>query len=77
MEIPLSSEDLVEINKSLREWERLLTDGAGEYKKRADLISRIEVSRPGSGGDEVIGHFVLYDGWVGFKPLPWVGFGKP
>jgi hypothetical protein len=65
---PLSVADLRFIAKSLAEWERLLTNGSG-YKSRADLVSRIEVTRPWSDGVEVIGHFVLVDGWVGFTPL--------
>jgi hypothetical protein len=65
---PLTAADLRAIAKSLAEWERLLTDGGG-YKPRADLVTRIEVSRPWSDSDDIIGHFVLTDGWVGFAPL--------
>lgn len=65
---PLSSSDLERIAKALREWERLLINDAGEYKPRAELVTRIEVCRPDD-DDWVIGHFVLTDGWVGFQPL--------
>lgn len=67
-DIPLSHSDLLEIAKHLREWERLLTNDSGGYNARADLVTRIEVTRPWC-EDEVIGHFVLYDGWVGFRPI--------
>lgn len=66
--VPLTHDDLTVIAKHLREWERLLTNGCGGYKNRADLVSRMELLRPGT-DSEVIGHFVLYDGWVGFVPL--------
>lgn len=65
---PLSSSDLERIAKALREWERLLVNGDGGFKPRADLVTRIEVCRPDD-DDWVIGHFVLTDGWVGFQPL--------
>jgi len=66
---PLTADDLRRIAKSLAEWERLLTkrDGTAEYTPRAELVSRIEVTRPDD--SELIGHFVLVDGWVGFMPV--------
>ncbi|MGG7510972.1 hypothetical protein [Plantibacter sp. YIM 135249] len=66
MSTPFTADDLRRVAKSLEEWERLLIKrGTGEYAPRAELITRIEVTRP-DGGDEVIGHFVLDDGWLGF-----------
>lgn len=63
---PLSADDLRRIAKSLSDFERLLYD-AGGYKARAEFITRIEVTRPDD--SEVIGHFTLEDGWLGFMPL--------
>jgi hypothetical protein len=63
---PFTAEDLERIAKSLREWERLLLDRDAEYRARAELVNSIEVTRPDD-GTEVIGRFVLEDGWVGMR----------
>lgn len=63
---PFTSEDLRRIAKSLDEWNRLLINSkTADYRPRAELISRIAVTRPDD--TEVVGHFVLDDGWVGFE----------
>lgn len=66
--VPLTVSDLREIAKNLAEWERLLVKkGTDEYTDRARLVRSIEIERPDSDG-EVIGKFILTDGWVGFIP---------
>lgn len=70
LNIPLNAEELMQIVRRLREWERLLCSDAGDYKQRADIVTRIEITRPFSDGEgDQIGHFVLYDGWLGFEPI--------
>lgn len=68
-EVPLTHEDLSEIAKRLRQWEKRLVGPTG-YTDASNLVSRIEVHRPDDFG-EVIGHFVLYDEWIGFRPIGW------
>ena len=63
---PLTVSDLEEIAKTLRRWERRLIDKEGAWTQLAENISRIEVLRPDDSA--VIGHIVLDDGWVGFRP---------
>lgn len=67
MDTPLSAEDLTEIAKRLKAWERLLV-GPNGYTERSNLVTRIEIHRPDD-HREIIGHFVLEDEWVGFRPL--------
>lgn len=67
MLLSLTVEDLRTIATSLAEWDRLLFDKNGDYRERASLVRRVEVMRPED--TEVIGHFVLEDGWVGFQPI--------
>lgn len=63
--VPFTAWDLREIAKRLAKWDRLLTR-EGEYTDLSNLVSRIEVHRPDDTG-EIIGHFVMLDGWVGFE----------
>lgn len=68
-DVPLTGDDLIRLGKQLKVWEKLLVNDYGGYTKRADMVTRIEVTRPDDDDDEVIGHFVLYDGWLGFQWL--------
>jgi hypothetical protein len=63
---PLSAQDLTSIAGMLRRWERRLYKN-GEYTALSEGIEKIEVHRPEDPGF-VIGHFVLQDGWLGFRP---------
>ena len=65
-ETPLSALDLEEITRSLKRWERRLFKD-GEWTLLSQNVERIEVHRPEDPG-MVIGHFVLQDGWLGFRP---------
>jgi len=65
-ETPFTADDLERIAKALREWERLLLDKDGGFRRRSELVKSIEVTRPDDDG-EAIGHFVIEDGWVGMR----------
>ena len=65
--VPLAVADIEEIAKTLRRWERRLVDKRGAYTQLADNLSRIEIMRLDD--DHIIGHIVLEDGWVGFRPI--------
>lgn len=66
MRYPLTHEDLTEIAKRQKNLERIFFDKDGNYKEASNLISKIVVHRPDD-MDDVIGHFVLNDGWLGFE----------
>lgn len=66
--IPFTADDLLVISKQLRAWEKRLVHPVNGYTKASELVNRIEVHRPDDTG-EIIGHFVLEDGWLGFQFL--------
>lgn len=65
--LPYSHDDLFEIARRLKQWEKRLV-GPNGYRDASVLVTRIEVHRPEDPG-EIIGHFVLVDEWLGFRPL--------
>lgn len=67
MRFPLSHEDMSNIAKQQKRLERVFFDKEGNYKENANYVGKIEVLRPD--GDDVIGHFILEDGWLGFEFL--------
>lgn len=65
MKAQLTADDLIEIAKTQKKLGRLFYDKDGNYKDVAAYIQRIEVLQPD--GTDVIGHFILEDGWVSFE----------
>ena len=63
-ELPLASGDLAAIAEVLS-----LIDNEPTGIFTSPLIGRIEILRPDSDKDEVIGHLVQYDDWYGFLPI--------
>lgn len=65
MTFPLTPEDLHAIADNLEALNSTLTTENGNLTPAANLLGDIEVQRPES--NEIIGHYVFEDGWIGFR----------